>query len=187
MVKRGALRKRALDGDVDLLCVGIAHVRRGEGDGAVGLPGRPAGLVRVNGKTGAPAEVGLVMLRLCVYRSFSDEEVGDHGGDVARIEQAITGAQHGLVVQRVRQADARREVLAGRGNVAGLRIVRIGDGRLRQDRVFVAHAVVGGQLRRDLPGVLGIECQVGDVGVDDGIAEDLGVAGVVAGAGRRDW
>ncbi len=31
----------------------------------------PAGLVRGIGKTGAPAEVGLVMLRLCVYTSFS--------------------------------------------------------------------------------------------------------------------
>jgi hypothetical protein len=31
----------------------------------------PAGLVKGMGKTGAPAEVGLVMLRLCVYTSFS--------------------------------------------------------------------------------------------------------------------
>src|ERR1019366_9231491 len=68
----------------------------------------------------------------------------------ARIEQAVARADHGAVVQGIRQADTRREVLVTLADASRLRPIRIGNGRLRQPGLFVAHPIPEGDLLGDL-------------------------------------
>ena len=68
---------------------------------------------------------------------------------------------------------------------AGLRICRVGNGRLRQKRFFPANTVVQSQFAVDLPEVLGIQIQVRRVEVLDRVAEFLSEGGVIAARGAE--
>src|SRR5205823_7146 len=99
-------------------------------------------------------------------------------------EDAVPGANYGAVVNRVRQVDARREILAPLRDASCLWVVRIGDGGLRQPGFFVAQAVAESDLPRNLPGVLHIEIDIAGAQALDRVAEGLRESSVIVAARR---
>ncbi len=64
------------------------------------------------------------------------EQVVDGAALEAGVEHAVAGLQHGLIVQPVGEAQARRKVLRAGRHLAGQRVIVIADRGLRQDAPF---------------------------------------------------
>src|SRR5207253_3594375 len=103
----------------------------------------------------------------------------------AGVENAVAHANHGAVVQRIGEIDARREILAGLPDAAGLRPIRIGDSRLQQPGFFVSQTIAEGDLFRYLPRILRVEVDIAGPKLLDGISESLRERRVILRADRR--
>ena len=180
-------RKLALDSDVALLRIGRFQVGSqhlyARGRNAAARRNRCQGIRehRTGGQLrrlrGRQRDAGLV------HPVARGEQVVERPALETGVEHSITGLEDGLVVQLVGGADARRQVGVRGRNVARQGIILVADAGLRQLRVFVARAVVHGQLRSDAPLVLQVEAKVVHAVVYGGLAERLRVALPVLGAG----
>ncbi len=78
-------------------------------------------------------------------------EIIHQSADHTRIEHAVAAAHHRLIVDLVREAEARREVVVRRVDIARLRESRIHNREIRHVRLIPPDSHIHHQLRRDPP------------------------------------
>ena len=100
-------------------------------------------VVSVFGNVGTGGELRRLRGRerdLLLQDAVVREQVVDHRPEEAGVEHAVAGANDRLIVQAVRQTNARLEVLRAGRNVASLRIILVALPGLRQSRTLVTKA-----------------------------------------------